>query len=389
MAFGVTVDGFVLKTAEDIRAEIDSSQRASIDPGLVLDDRSTLGQVNAVFTSQLAEIWQMMHAVYASGYADSASGDALDEVAALTGTTRDGETKATVTAQITKDAGVSLPAGSVANIAGQANARFLSLTEVAIGVTGPVDVEFEAETAGFLTIGPNQLTGIAEPVTGWISVDNTDGGVSGTDVELDPDLRLKRQQELTGQGSTTVDAIQADLSRDVDGVGDSLVLENETDIVDPVTGAPPHSVYALVRGGLSADIGASIFGSKAAGINTHGAELEVVTDSQGNDHNVRFDYSTELTFYAIITVTTDPNVFDGVGGGDAIKQAIADYVNGLSVGDDVIVDFVRCAVLVPGVTSITSLNISFFFPPSGSVDLPVAYNEHAAADVTNIIVGGT
>lgn len=388
MAFGVTVDGFVLKTAEDIRAEIDSSQRASIDPGLVLDDRSTLGQVNAVFTSQLAEIWQMMHAVYASGYADSASGDALDEVAALTGTTRDGETKATVTAQITKDAGVSLPAGSVANIAGQANARFLSLTEVAVGVTGPVDVEFEAESAGFLTVAPGQLTVIAEPVTGWISVGNTDGGVSGTDVELDPDLRLKREQELVAQGSTTVDAIKADLIRDVDSVAAAVVLENDKTIVDPVTGAPPKSVYAIVRGGLSADIAASIYRSKAGGIDTYGAELEVVTDSQGNNHNIWFDYSTEQTFYAEVEVSTDPDVFDDVDGNDAIKQAIADYVNSLDVGDDVIMDFARCAALVPGVIKILVFKTDFFFPPTGIVDLAVDYDEHAASDVSNITVGG-
>lgn len=388
MAYGVTIDGFVIKPLEVIRDEIDAYQRSNIDPGLDLDDQSALGQMNASHVIQLAEIWELAQAVYNAMYPDSASGDSLDNVCSITGTARSAQSKTYISGvQVTLNPNAGLPAGSVAHLSSQPNARFLSVTAVpADPVGGVFTVDFEAEIAGATVVTPGQLNTIAEPVTGWTAVTNPNAGVTGTDTEDDSDLRIKRIDELEAQGSTNVNSIRADLLR-LASVVDARVFENDTDVVDPVLGIPPHAIYCILRGGSSTAVAEQIFESKAAGIATHGTVTETVTDSDGFDHDIKFSYATELTYYADVTVQTDPLVFDATGGADAIKASIAAYVNALRIGGDVIYDLVKCAIFdIPGIIKITALLHGFSDPPSSTVDLTVGTTQYAKADIANIDV---
>jgi uncharacterized phage protein gp47/JayE len=387
MAYGITPNGFEIKPLAVIREDINDFQLAEIDPGLDQDDRAALQQINAVHAGALAELWELAQAVYNAAYPDSANDDSLDNVASITGTTRSPTTKTVVEdVSVTLSPNAALPAGSVAHLSNQPNARFVSLATVpADPIGGVFTVDFEAEDAGAIFVAPNQLDTIAEPVTGWTAVDNGNAGEPGEDTETDAELRIKRIEELEAQGSTNVNSIRADL-RGLDGVVDSVVFENDTDFLD-AQGIPPHSIYCVVRGGASADIAQQIFESKAAGINTKGTQIETVTDSMGFDHTIRFDYATQLDFYADITVDTDTLTFDAVDGPAAIKAAIRDYVNALRIGGDVIYDLVKCAAFeIEGVLTITTLKIAFVDPPLGVIDLPVDDDEFALSDVANIDV---
>lgn len=385
MAYGITIDGFVIKPLEVIRDEIDSYQRSNIDPGLDLDDQSALGQVNASHAIQLAEMWELAQAVYNAMYPDSASGDSLDNVCSITGTARSPQEKTYIAGvQVTLNPNAGLPAGSVAHLSNQPNARFLSVSAVpADPVGGVFTVDFEAEEAGATVVVAGQLNTIAEPVTGWTAVNNPNAGVTGRDIETDSELRIKRIDELEAQGSTNVNSIRADLLR-LDSVADARVFENDTEVTD-AAGIPPKSIYCVTRGGVSADIAEQIFESKAAGIGTYGSENETVVDSEGTEHEIYFDYATELTYYAALTILTDPLVFDATAGPIAVKANIAEYVNALRIGGDVIYDLIKCAVFeVPGVLKITALVHDFSASPASTTDLVVDETEYALSDVANI-----
>lgn len=394
MAYGVTPDGFVVKPLDVILEEINDQQLAEIDPGLDQDPRSPLQQVNQGHGAQLADVWELMGAVYASQYPDSANDASLDNVSSITGTTRDANTKTTVEGVlVTLAPNSGLPAGSVANLISQPNSRFLSDVEVPLSVPGGVfPVDFTAESAGATVVIPGQLAEIAEPVVGWTAVSNPIAGVTGTETETDAELREKRIDELEAQGSTNVNSIRADLLR-VESVADAVVFENDRDVANFYgRGLPPHSVYAVLRGGAAADIAQALFDTKAAGIFTHGGETEAVLDSMGISHDMHFDFATELIFFAALTVETDPLVFDTVNGPDAIKAAISDYVNALDIGDDVIYDTVKASYTpvpgvpdcgVPGVLKTTSLLIGFG-AATETTDLPVAIVQYASSDVANI-----
>ncbi len=384
--YGITDDGFVIKPLSVIRQEIDDELLSTVDPGLDLSDRSVLGQVNGVIAGALAEVWELGQAVYNAAYPDSASGASLDNVCSLTGTSRSPTTKTLVPdVSVTLSPNTTLPVGSVAHLTNQPNARFLSLAEVVGGAAGGVfTVDFEAETAGETVVAIGQLDQIAEPVTGWTAVNNTVAGETGDETETDAELRTKRLNELEAGGSTSVNAIRANLLQNVDGIISAIVFENDTDIADGL-GRPPHSIHCVIRGGTAADIAEQIFESKAAGIATYGDETETVTDSAGYTHDINFDFATELDFYCDIEITVDSEIWQGATSIALLKANIAAYVNGLGIGGDVIYDLVKCAAFeTPGVLTITAMVMDFSDPPSGTSDLTVDETEVAISDVANI-----
>jgi uncharacterized phage protein gp47/JayE len=178
------------------------------------------------------------------------------------------------------------------------------------------------------------------------------------------------------------------LLQDVVGVVDAVVFENDLDIV--VDGLLPHSIRAVLRGGASADIAQSIFETKAGGINTNGAVVTQVLDSQGVEHPIRHDIATELVYHLIAVVEVDPQAFDAVGGIDAIKAAIKLYIDALGIGGDVVVLQVQCAILeVAGTLDVTSLVHGFAPVPTDPNNLVVADDEFATSDVANLAITTT
>ncbi len=384
MAFGVTEDGFVIKPLATIVSEIEDDQRADIDPGLDLDARSAQGMLNQIFGGALAELWELAEATYNAAYPDSANDASLDNVASITGTSRDATTKTTVEGvSVTLNPNKSLPAGSVAHLTSQPNARFVSDAEVPADTVGGVfTVDFTAETAGAITVEIGQLAVIAEPVSGWVVVNNTIAGVTGDETESDSELRIRRLAELEGGGSTNVNSIRANLLQ-VDGVDDASVFENDSDIVD-ASGLSPHSIRAVVRGGDAADIAQSIFDTKAAGINTNGTVVTAVTDSQGNDHTIRHDTTTDLNYFMDATVTVD-TTFDTVNGVTDMETAVKTYIDELPIGGDVIRNQVERALLgVTGTVDVTVFAHDFTASPVTTVNLTVAEDEKAISDVANL-----
>jgi len=386
MAFGVTTDGFVIKPLATIQSEIEDQERADIDPGLDLDARSTLGQLNGIFSGALAELWELGQATYSAAYPDSSSAASLDNVSSITSTTRDPTTKTLVEGvEVMLNPNTALPAGSVANIQNQPNARFVSLTLVPADTGGGVfTVDFEAETAGATTVDINTLTEIAEPVNGWTAVDNPAAGITGDATQTDAQLRIKRLVELEGGGSTNINSIRANLVA-LDGVVDANVTENDTDVT--VGSLAPHSILAVLRGGDSEEVAQSIFDTKAAGIATNGDESEVILDTQGVGHTIRFSFATQLNYFLTATVTTNALTFDTVNGEDDIDTAVAVYINSLGVGGDVIVGQVKCAILsVTGTIDVTVFFHGFSAAPTGTTNLTVADTEFVTSDVANIII---
>lgn len=395
MAFGITPTGFVIKPLATILQEVNDSQLADVDAGLDQDARSVVQQINQPTVGALAELWELAQAVYNAAYPDSANDDSLDNVASITGTSRSLTTKTQVIGvSVTLSPNTPLPLGSVANLASQPNARFLTLAALPGSTVGGIfTVDFEAETAGDTVVAIGQLSEIAEPVVGWTNVTNPAAGVTGESTETDAELRVKRADELQASGSTNVNSIRADLIQ-VDSVVDAVVFENDTDFIDG-NGIPAHGILCVLRGGGSTEIAQSIFNTKAAGIATSGAVTEAILDTQGISHDINFDAATALVFHAAITVTTDPLTFDPVGGPGAIQAAISNYVNALRIGGDVIYDVIKAAVLpvpglpdcgVVGVVSITALVIDFNPVPASTTDLPVSLTEFATSGVTDIDV---
>jgi uncharacterized phage protein gp47/JayE len=194
--------------------------------------------------------------------------------------------------------------------------------------------EWEASDVGEVPAPAGTLTRIDTPIFGWDEITNPVAGTTGTEVETDTALRLRRRASVSRPGAGTVDAISANL-RQVEGVTHAFVVENRGFTVDG-DGRPPKSFEAIVIGGDEQDIGDTIWERKPAGIETYGDTEVNVLDSQGNDRVVYFSRPDDVWVHLRLTYELyDEEVFPS-NGEQSIVDAAVEYGNSLGIGEDLI-----------------------------------------------------
>ncbi len=364
--FGLTATGFSRKTLPEILDEIETEEKARIDSRLNVQPEEPIGQLNGILASKFSELWELAEAVNAGRFPDSASGFQQDQVASITGTLRGPATKGTVTLSITVTAPTTIPAGSFVQVLGDDGNRWVTLVDLVFAAPDTDTVAAEAELAGVFVANTATITVIVTPVAGWTLVTNPAPAIPGADIDTDAQLRIRRELELARAGSATIDAIRTDVD-DVDGTTSVTVFHNPTNAVD-ADGLPPHTAEALVIGGTDQDIRDALLATVAAGIDTFGTTTGTATDSQGNVHTVRFSRPVEIDILVEIDITIDAQDYPATGD-DLVADAIAGYVNGLPVGNDVFLTQVSAAalrdttdILIAGIINVSAVRIGSVAP---------------------------
>ena len=402
---GLTAQGFEKKTQAEILDEIERDQQDNISKALNQSTQSPLGQLNGIFSAAMGELWDALEAAHQGRRPDGSSGSSLTQLSLLTGTERRDATKTTVIATVNLDDGFSQAAGTMfAHVTGDPTRRFTNtgLVENSSGITNDFDVEFEAVDAGALACPAGSLEVIAEALTGWNSITNALDGVIGLDDETDEDLRLRRSDELSAQGTNTADAIRANILNDlVDNITHCRVLVNDTDATD-ANGLPPHSFEVIARGlsqtAADADaVAAVILANKPAGIQVYSStsNYRTVLDSQGNSYSIGVTWVSGVNIYVDVELVKDESVYPE-DGDDQVKAAVvaledaSDYRPGL----DAVAHRIRASIfrLVPGVLDIPVCDIGTSSNPSTETTVAISYRQIAAYDtsrVTVVATGGT
>lgn len=385
---GVTENGWVGKTEEEILAEYAASYKSTISPSLDTSADSVIGRHIAILAAARAQDWEVLGAIYASQYSQ-ATGQSLDYVAGLTGTQRQAATKSTVTATVNMDSGTAVTAGQIiASVSGNPNAQLANVAAFTAPSTGNHALEFEALETGPVTAPSGTLTVLEVTITGVNSITNALDAVPGDNIEGDAPLRVRRRAELTAQGTGTEDSMRADVAAVAD-VESVQVIVNRTPNISGVL--PPHTFEVVVFGGAADDIAQAIWDTMPGGITNFGSSSGTATDAAGNSRTVYFSRPTEIRVYVDVDVTTDPDTYAGDA---AVQAAIADFTSGalqlelpngsvldgeLDVGDDVIVSRLYSAVnSVAGVVSIASIKIGTSPSPSASADIAIDPREIVA-----------
>lgn len=360
MSYGLTSTGWSAKSAATIEEELAAAQRASsaLGPTWVTSPESVGGQLNAVFAPKIAELWELGGVVFRSRDPRAAGYAGLDAVCSLTGTTRRAATKGTVTLTVTLGAGRTLPAGAVAHVSGQAGNRWVTLTSVtnSSGGTATRTVAAEAESAGVYVANAGTITGIATPVTGWLSVTNAADAAQGITAESDPVLRTRRERELSAGGTSPVDAVRAALSR-VSGVSVAEVAENPTG--STAGGLPPHSIEAIVQGGTDADVALALWRAKAGGVELYSSAASptvvTITDAGGFSRDVTFTRPAAVNCYAELTIVIDAGIYPGDA---SLQSAVALVTAGQRAGQTLrMSDAIIAARGVAGVRDVTRVRL--------------------------------
>lgn len=195
-------------------------------------------------------------------------------------------------------------------------------------------VTFECIQTGAITPAIGDLTDIVTTYAGWDSVSNNVSANTGRLAESDTALRQRWNASLYTRSVGMTDSIASALMT-LNGVTSAYVYENDSDSTDG-DGRPPHSIEAVVNGGETDEIGLTIWQKKAAGIDTYGSQSVSVNDSQGFPHTINFNRPLVVPVYLRITVTEYPEEALPPNAQTMIIEAVLNYGNSLTVGNDVI-----------------------------------------------------
>lgn len=386
----LTPQGLYVETYEETRADIVSRIRQDVSPTANTEEDSLLGNLISIVATKQRELGEALEAVWSSFDPDSNGGASQDAIAAITGTLRRDATYSRLEGvEYTVDPG-TYPAGTlVAHVDGDPTIRFVNAEDVVNDGVSPdvVTADAVSETPGPVRVFAGQLTVIAGAVSGWAAVSNPTDAIVGRDVESDAELRVRREQELSAQGSTSAEAVRAAILREhTDTVESALVLENVTETTD-ANGVPPHSIEAIVYApGIDEDaLAETIFRAKAAGIRAHGNEIKTVTDSQGIAHSIGFSYQEDVDLYVRVNL----EILDGTWVGDSefilrfVDLCNEYYGLGRDVKHSRLVAFCH---QVPGVFGVVKLEVSDDGASWVEADWPITYREIARFDTGRVTV---
>lgn len=446
--YGLTSTGFVPKTLEIIRDEINAALTDFFGPSLDVTN-GILARIVGIMAERYAELWELAEALNSSQDPDKATSTALDALCLLTGTFRIEAAASLVTLTLAGTPTSVVPATSRASTASTgkkflttasatitAVAAWVASTAYALGDrvtnasrvyqcitagtsagsggpttdtadetdntvhwrylgegTGAIDVAAQATETGIVVAVSGDITVIETPAGGWQSVINVLDARVGYDTQADEALRLTREEELSQAGTSTAEAIRAAVLA-LSGVTSVTVFENVTDVTDG-DGMPAHSVEVLVRGGDDDSIGQTILEQVAAGVATHGNTTTNPLDSEGVAHAIKFSRPDEINIGVSVTLVKDPSSYPSDGDAQ-VEAAIVAFGNAQKCGKNAVASAVLAqAFKVSGVLEVSLPLISSVAAPGTpaaptvSTTISIAPRELAVYDTSWITISSS
>lgn len=325
----ITDSGPVWPSYDDIVAELRILYRSIYGSDVNLDNDSQDGQWIAVQAQQIYDVNIGAVAVYNQYSPTTARGAALSSQVKINGIRRKTPSNSQAVVTIGGTVGTIIEAGVVGDNQNLQTQWALPAT-VTIPGAGTIDVTATCTALGSTGAGAGTLTQILTPTRGWQSVTNADPATPGSPVETDAQLRRRQSASTSKSAEAIVEGIYGSVG-DIAAVNRLAIYENDTDAPD-ADGIPAHSIAVVVEGGDTVLIAEAIASKKAPGTGTAGTTSEVVVDSHGIPNTINFYPITEVLLEVEVHLQSLTGYTAAIG--DAIAQAVVDFVNGLSIGED-------------------------------------------------------
>lgn len=380
----VTASGISAPDYQTILLSITSYFQQIYGTDAYLDPDSKDGQMVALVALAIHDANNTAIQVYNSFSPSTGMSDALTRNVKINGVTRNGATNSTVDLTLAGTAGTTITNGSVKD----ANGIIWNLpASVTIDTGSSVIATATCANAGAVAAVIGSVNQINTPTRGWTSVTNASAATVGTAVETDSALRIRQGQSVALPSLTPFDAVDGALAN-VAGVTRHKLYENDTKSTD-ANGIPQSSISAVVDGGDATVIAQTLRGKKGQGVGTYGTTSVTVPDTYGNPHIINFYRPTDVPIYVELVLQVFTGYTTQVG--EQIKQAVADYINSLTIGDNVLLSRVYSPANL-GVVSggnakyydITSLLIGKSSDAVSAANVIVAFNEAASCSTANI-----
>ena len=377
-------NGISVPAYADVLTYLKSAYQGIYGSDVYLEPDSLDGQFVALLALAITDANNMAASVYNAFSPSTAQGVGLSSVVKINGIARNIASNSTVDVALIGVAGTTVTNGIVSDD----NSNNWNLPpSVVIPPSGTITVTAVCQTIGAVAAAIGAVSTIATPTRGWQSVSNAAIANPGNPVETDANLRNRQATSTALPSLTILEGIVGAVAA-ITGVTRYRAYENDTDVTDS-NGIPSHSIALIVEGGDAQTIGQTIADKKTPGSGTFGTTTVTVIDAIGVSHAVKFSRPVSVGIKAGITV----KAFAGytVAIENALKQAVADYINALPIGQSVF--YTRLYVPAnlgnnsSGATyEVTNLQIAKLADSLAAADIAIAFNEAAACGVSNIVV---
>jgi uncharacterized phage protein gp47/JayE len=377
-------NGISVPAYTDVLTYLKGKYQGIYGSDVYLEPDSLDGQFVALLALAITDANNMAASVYNAFSPSTAQGVGLSSVVKINGIARNIASNSTVDVALIGVAGTTVTNGIVSDDAGN---NWNLPASVVIPPSGTITVTAVCQTIGAVTAAIGAVSTIATPTRGWQSVSNAAIANPGNPVETDANLRNRQATSTALPSLTILEGIVGAVAA-ITGVTRYRAYENDSDVTDS-NGIPSHSIALIVEGGDAQTIGQTIADKKTPGSGTFGTTTVTVVDAIGVSHAIKFSRPVSVGIKAGITV----KAFAGytVAIENALKQAVADYINALPIGQSVF--YTRLYVPAnlgnnsSGATyEVTNLQIAKLANSLAAADIAIAFNEAAACSVSNIVV---
>jgi uncharacterized phage protein gp47/JayE len=383
-------NGLHLPTFTDILNYYTSSAQNIFGTSIYLGNDAADYQILATQAKIAADCMQAVQYAYNSYGAQSVVGSAQDSLYKINGIKRKVASYSTcATGTMTGTAGAVITGGKVTDAA---NNTWDLPSPVTLPAGGVLTVTITCETAGAINAAPGTITNIATPQYGWASFTNTGAATPGQPVEADASFRSRQTQSTAIASQSPLNGVQAAIAN-LAGVNRLVVYENPTGATgtDPNgLGLPAHSITPVVEGGIAANIANAIWSKKTPGAYTNGTTTVNVSDPYGNLTPINFFILGYTPIYVIANIHVITASAYTAAVQSAIKTAIANYLNGLAIGQEVYNTALESVAMAANpnpfspIFTVRSVYAGTTPTPAVSTDIAIAYNYASQGSIANI-----
>ena len=349
-SFGLHKRGFLAPTYEEILDSVEDDLMQRFGTDIVLTSNSNFGIIARLIAWRQTLLIQELQKTYYSAYISTATESSLDRLGANLDLPRKVATPSFADIEIKTEEEYLIQAGEQFETADGVlfdlikdvvTSKNSDGTYTGIGTVQSVD------TGAYNNVLPNTITIMYNPDENVVSVTNPEKAAGGQDYEDDATYRARLIMENVTKPGPSAAGIKSALMN-LSGVRQVNVVENPNAEASQY-GDPPYSVHIYVLGGKEQDIAQCLVDNVAAGITMAGTKQITAPDNTGTPQTVSFDFAKDKPIYATVQIRTNEewNADEGV---QDVKQAIADYVNNLLMGQEVYLTKIYPSIYsIPGV----------------------------------------
>ena len=314
----------------DIVEDLVENAKSIFGSDVYLENDSQDYEIISAQASKIYDAMELLQNIYENRSPKTAIGSALDSIIKINGMKRKVKTKSTCDILITGIPKTQIVYGIAEDIQG---IKWDLPEKVMMPESGSIKVTATCQEFDH-TAAANEICKIGTPTAGWESVINEQDAIKGQAFETDGNLRARQNISTCKPSKTVLEGTIGGIA-EISGVIRQRVYENFDSVPDE-NGIPGHSIAAVVEGGDNKEIAEEIYLRKTPGTGTYGTEKIAVTilDCYGKEEESIISFFRPV--YKDIFVTVKIKALYGytVELGEKIKQNIAEYLNGLRIGDD-------------------------------------------------------